>query len=160
MNELVNNNPIDVIERAILELPPVELPLKHYFTPGLYIREIFMPAGAVLTSMEHKTEHPFIISHGLIRVYSDNEGPVVYQAPYTGITKPGTRRVLHALEDTIWTTIHANPDNIQDPDEIGEMILGKHANPLIDPDNPRLNLWRKDHFQNKIEQPSYQEVLQ
>lgn len=48
-----------------------------------------------------------------------------------------------ALEDTIWVTVHATDKT--DPDEIGEDILAKLDNPLLDGVNPvRLNGWRKD----------------
>jgi hypothetical protein len=50
---------IDLLEMAMLETCAViELPIVHRFTPGLYIREIFMPAGALVTSKIHKTEYP------------------------------------------------------------------------------------------------------
>lgn len=104
-------------------------PVVHRFTPGLYIREIFMPAGAVLTSKIHKKEHPFVVSMGVVCVYSDNEGPVIIAAPYTGITKPGTRRFLVVVEDTIWTTFHTT--DLQNVEDIEDEIMESHENPLI-----------------------------
>jgi hypothetical protein len=32
---------------------------------------------------------------------------------------------------------------LTDPDEIGELILEKSENPLLDPDDPRCNSWKK-----------------
>jgi hypothetical protein len=123
---------IDDIERAISQTGrTIEFPLIHRFTPGLYIREIFMPAGSVLTSRIHKFEHPFVISQGVISVWSLNEGTVRYKAPHTGITLPGTRRVLLAHEDTIWTTFHLNPDNLTDPDALVAMLTQDHENKLL-----------------------------
>ena len=75
----------------------------------------------MLTSMVHKTEHPFVISDGVIKVTSDNEGSVIYEAPYTGITKPNTRRALHALTDVVWTTFHATTET--DVEKICDEIL-------------------------------------
>lgn len=108
----------------------VECPLKHTFTPGLYIREIFMPKDSVITSKIHKTEHPFIVSKGVVSVSIDAGEWQLIEAPYSGITKPGTRRILWVHEDTIWTTIHANPDN-ENENEIEERIIEKHENPLL-----------------------------
>jgi hypothetical protein len=94
----------------------IEMPLVHRFTPGMYIREIHMPKGALVVSRIHRTEHPYVISKGRVVVWVENVGMVRLQAPYTGITQPGTRRVLYILEDCIWTTFHAtdktNPDEI------------------------------------------------
>lgn len=108
------------------------LPVKHHFTPGLYCREIFMPAGAVLTSKIHNTEHPFVVSLGRCSVYNDATGEAVeIEAPYFGITLPGTRRLLFIHEDTIWTTFH--PTHLTDIEEIESAIIRPHLNPLLPP---------------------------
>jgi len=100
-----------------------ELPIRHLFTPGLYVREIFMPAGTLLTSRIHLLEHPFVISMGKVSVWDDENGVVTLEAPHTGITAPGTRRVFYIHTDTILSTFHVNPDNQTNPDKIGEKIL-------------------------------------
>lgn len=92
--------------------------LNHIFTPGLYVREIFMPKGMLLTSRIHLTEHPFVISCGVASIWDDEKGWVTMSAPHTGITKPGTRRILYIHEDTIFSTFHLNPENETDPDRI------------------------------------------
>ena len=66
------NDEIDELEAAMVEnLDLIKCPSVHRFTQGLYIRETFMPAGTLLTSKIHKTEHPYTISkgkaHGLYR---------------------------------------------------------------------------------------------
>lgn len=141
---LTEPNAIDRAELEISKLQPVEAPLIHTFTPGLYVRQILMRAGSVLTSRIHKTTHPFIILTGEISVISENER-ITYKAPYIGITLPGTRRVLYAHTDTVWLTVHANPNDIEDPDELVEQITDDAKNPLFeDHDDPRLNIWKKD----------------
>ena len=102
-----NDNIIDELEAAIIQnLDVIEGPLVHKFTDGMYIREIFMPAGSLWTSKIHKTEHPYVVSHGKAAVSIDNQEWYEITAPYTGITQPGTRRILYILEDCIWTTFH------------------------------------------------------
>lgn len=136
---LAEPNAIDQLEASLAGLPAAVMPVTHRFTPGLYIREIFIPKDTLLTSMEHKTEHPFVISKGRIGVRSGTE-ETIYEAPYTGITKPGTRRVLYAFEDTIWTTFH--PTKETDVEKIAAEILEPHANPLL-PDGVG-NQWRNE----------------
>lgn len=112
---------IDQLEADIAALPEemqARFPLNHVFTPGIYVRECFLPKGTLLTSRIHLTEHPFIISAGIVSVWDAVNGVVTLRAPYTGVTQPGTRRILFAHEDTIWSTIHANPDNETDPDKL------------------------------------------
>ncbi len=107
----------------------IECPVTHRFTDGMYIRQIFMPKGAKLTSKIHNTKHPFVILKGDVTVYSENEGVVRYRAPMLGITKPGTRRVLLVNEDTIWTTFH--PAEETEVNEIENRIIDKHINPFL-----------------------------
>lgn len=132
---------IDAVESVMLnemvasgEFEVITFPVEHTFTPGLYSRQITMPPGSRLTSKIHKTEHQFIISQGCAIVYNDGEQTLL-QAPYHGITKPGTRRLLLIPEDAeeacIWTTFHPNPDN-ETLEQIEERIIEKHDNPLLD----------------------------
>ena len=83
---------MDSIDEAVAQMPPVDMPLKHVFTPGLYVRQILMRAGTIATTRIHLTEHPFIISMGRASVWSRETGWVNVQAPHLGVTKPGTRR--------------------------------------------------------------------
>lgn len=103
-----NDNIIDDLEASMMEFPDelIEGPLVHRFTDGMYIREIFMPAGSLWTSKIHKTEHPYVVSYGKVAVSVNADEWYEITAPYTGITKPGTRRILYILEDCIWTTFH------------------------------------------------------
>lgn len=132
---------IDALEATLATLPQVEMEVVHRFTPGLYIREIHIPAGTMLTSAEHKTEHPFVLSKGRIIVTSDNEGRLIYEAPFTGVTMPGTRRALYAETDVIWTTFHVTSET--DVEKIGEQILAPHQNPLISEGQSLLPQWQK-----------------
>lgn len=119
---------IDAFEDRALSLPQVEMPVKHTFTPGLYTRQILMPAGTLLTSRIHLFEHPFVIAAGCVSVWGDETGWKTYRAPYLGITLPATRRVLYIHEDTTWLTFHVTTET--DPDKIGLQITytgGKHA---------------------------------
>lgn len=114
----------DIIDRCEDEIAKVceegDLPLKHTFTPGLYTREIFIPARTILTSRIHMTEHPFVISKGDISVWTKETGTVRMKAPHSGVTRPGTRRLLFAHDDTIWTTFH--PTDETDVDTIVNKI--------------------------------------
>ena len=103
-----NDQIVDNLEAIIMQLPNelIDGPLVHKFTEGMYIREIFMPAGSLITSKVHKTEHPYIVSYGKVAVSIDGNEWIEITAPYTNITKPGTRRVLYIIEDCIWTTFH------------------------------------------------------
>ncbi len=107
---------LDAVDAVTEGMEQQQLPLHHVFTPGLYVREVFMPKGSIVTTRIHLTEHPFVISAGVVSVWSDETGWKLLRAPHTGVTKPGTRRLLYIHEDTIWSTFHVtdktNPDEI------------------------------------------------
>lgn len=109
-----------------------QIVIEHIFAPGLYLRKMFMPRNTILTSKIHKTEHPYIVSLGIVRIWSQEypDGVEVF-APYTGITHKGTRRLILAYEDTFITTVHANPDNCQDMDLLERRIIKKHINKML-----------------------------
>lgn len=92
----------------------------HYFAEGLYAREITIPKGVVLTGKIHLCEHLNIISKGVIAVMTD-EGMRIIAAPATIISKPGMKRVGYAIEETVWTTIHAC--NAKDGDEAEKLLV-------------------------------------
>jgi hypothetical protein len=48
---------VEALEDEIAKLPQVDCPVRHYFAPGLYAREMTIPAGVTLTGAVHKTEH-------------------------------------------------------------------------------------------------------
>jgi len=125
--------PLDEVEKALLDnFPIIDCPLRHWFPKGMYVREITMPAGAFITSKIHRFESPFTVSKGRVSVYTDGGGVEEIEAPYTGITSPGTRRALFIHEDTVWTTYHTNPDDIDDPVKMVEFLTEPHINPLIE----------------------------
>ena len=98
------------LEKAMQQSPcQVELPPRHYFANGLYAREITIPKGTLLTGKIHKTEHLNIVSKGDISVLTE-DGPKRVRAPFTMVSRPGTKRVGYAHEETVWTTIHATQE--------------------------------------------------
>ena len=102
--------------------PKVQIETRHYYAEGLYAREIVIPKGTLLTGKIHLYEHINIISKGDISVLTD-DGPKRIKAPCTLISKPGIKRVGFAHEETVWTTIHANPKNLKDADEIEAVLV-------------------------------------
>lgn len=101
---------LDEVETEMLRGNVASIPVGHLFTPGMYARTMFAGAGTVITSMVHRTEHPFVLAQGRLRIFIEGEGVVELAAPYLGVTKPGTRRLAYVVEDVIWTTFHATEE--------------------------------------------------
>ena len=104
-------------------------PLKHTFAGGCYIRELFMPKSQLITTGIHKKEHCFFVTKGDVSVLTE-EGIHRITAPYSGITQPGTKRIIYVHEDTIWTTVHrTDKDNVKDVLE--EIIAKDFSDPSV-----------------------------
>ncbi len=130
---ITKQNSVDSLAKSMGSLPRAVCPVTHRFTPSLYAREIFMPKGSFIVSRTHKTTHPYVISKGRVSVWSQDKGVEHLQAPFTGITTPGTQRVLYIHEDCVWTTFHVTDE--KDPEKIGELILEPMSNVIdVGPD--------------------------
>lgn len=106
-------------------LVDVRQQLRHIFTPGLYARELSLPRGTIVVTKIHNTEHPFVVSKGVVRVFIEGVGWETITAPHLGVTKPLTRRVVLIVEDCVWTTFH--PTDKKTPEEVeAEIILPRN----------------------------------
>jgi len=101
--------------------------ITHHFAPGVYAREMWMPAGCLLTGKIHKTEHLNMLSRGKVSVSNKGES-ITMEAPYTFVSPIGTKRAIYAHEDSTWTTIHAT--DLTDPDEIESEIIAENFQEL------------------------------
>ena len=102
-----------------------ELPLKHSFAPGVYARELEIPAGTLLIGKIHKHRHHNFLMKGSILVLTETNGVELLQAPLMIVSEEGTQRIGYAVTDTVWTTIHENKDNSEDLDVIENRTVVK-----------------------------------
>ena len=96
--------------------------ITHYHAPGLYGREMWMPADCLITGKIHKTEHICVLSKGKVTV-SDGGEVNTYEAPATIISKVGAKRAIYAHEESVWTNFHAT--ELNDPEEIEADIIAQ-----------------------------------
>ena len=97
-------------------------PLEHKFVTGAYVRTITIPADIVMTSKIHKVTHPYFVMKGEVDVLTE-KGMQRIKAPYQGITKAGTKRVLRTYSEVVWTTVHVTDET--DLDKIEEQVIAK-----------------------------------
>jgi len=121
------NDQIENLERELLSLPQVECPLKHNFAPGVYMREITMPAGSLIIGHEHLTEHFNVILTGKARVMIDGVIEDLV-APCYFISKPNVRKVLYIVEEMKFATIHPTEETSVD---VLEQTLIRKSNSFI-----------------------------
>jgi len=135
MNELVSldslstRDKIFAAEAFLKEQPQVEIPVQHYFSQGVYAREITIPAGVVLTGEIHKFAQLNILSKGRMQVYTE-DGIKEVEAPFTVVSPPGTKRIAHTLTECVWTTIHGTDET--DVEVIRSQFIAKDENEWLE----------------------------
>lgn len=102
-------------------------PVRHIFAPGAYAREMTIPAGTIIVGKIHKHAHLNFITKGRVKVATEF-GTHEFAAPYTFVSQPGTKRVVHALEDVLWTTVHVTDET--DLAKIEDEVIAKSYDAL------------------------------
>lgn len=102
-----NRNDIIDLENEMLTMEQTldQFPLTHHFAPGVYAREMFLPAGHTIVGKIHKHAHLNIVSKGSV-ILSTEEGSKELNAPCVFTSYAGTKRAVYIKEDAIWITIH------------------------------------------------------
>jgi len=110
------------MQHEVAQLPQSMPEVAHRFADGCYSRQVTMLKGTLGVGALHKTNHHFLLSKGMILVQNGNVGEIL-SAPYHEITRPGDKRSIFAMEDSVITTFHVT--DLTDVDAIGDFILGE-----------------------------------
>lgn len=138
-----------IVRSGMKHLAPVECPLKHYFAPGVYIREIFMPAGAYIIGKIHKTEHFNIVQTGRLSLINEDGTRTEIVAPYTFVSKAGVQKALIIHEDTTWSCIHLTEERSLEALE-AQLIEHDDSYPVVDRTEERLAIERSASQEQKL----------
>lgn len=109
MTVMAHEADIDTLERQFLGQPQADCPVTHRFGPGVYIREVHMPAGAFIIGHRHKTTHLNVMLTGRLGLLNDDGTETEMVAPRTFVAQPG-RKAAYIYEDVIWQNIHATDE--------------------------------------------------
>lgn len=85
----------------------------HFFAPGMYLRELTVPAGMLLVGKTHLHAHFLVVTKGRAEVISEF-GRTVVEPGHISVSHAGVKRVVLALEDTQFITVHLNPSDTED----------------------------------------------
>jgi quercetin dioxygenase-like cupin family protein len=116
----------------MVTMPQAELVTEHQFSPGMYMRKLFRPAGTLIVGKVHKEPHFFLCAKGEIIAWTES-GMKRLQAGDVIESKPGTKRVTLAVTDAIGITIHRTDKT--DLDEIEAELIEPDPSALFDARN-------------------------
>lgn len=112
---------VSALVQQMAKMPQVECPLRHHFSPGLYLREIFMPADTVVIGRVHKTEHFNVLVQGACLIIHADGSREELRAPMVFVSKAGVQKTLYILEDMIWMTTHVTEET--DLEKLDPMLV-------------------------------------
>ena len=98
----------------------VDLLTKHFFSDGLYAKQMSLPRGYEALSHSHKYDHLSILSQGKVTVRTD-ESTAEYTAPACITIRAGIHHSITALEDVVWYCIHAT--DVADASKVDEVLI-------------------------------------
>lgn len=113
---------IEALEAAMLCEDQVECPVTHHFGPGVYVREVFIPAGTLAMGHKHKGPCLNMLLKGAMRILDDSGQPRTIESPLMFTTGPG-RKTAYALSDCVFQNIHATEET--DLNKLEEMLIEK-----------------------------------
>jgi len=124
----LQRNSIHILEAVMREMPQSELETFHYFADGMYARVLPMAAGLVVIGKVHKREHFYIVAKGKVQV-----GKELIDAGTVVVSKPGAKRALFALEDSVFLTVHRTKK--RNLDKIEKQLIEPDSTALFDARN-------------------------
>ncbi len=127
MREKVQN-----LQTEISKLPQYEPITKHYFHAGMYCREVFRCAGALIVGRVHKKEHFYLVASGTVVITTD-DGVQEVTGPKVIKSMPGTKRAVYAVTDATCMTFHAT--EITTPEEAESDFVEPEPLALFDAQN-------------------------
>ena len=99
-----------------------QFPLKHTFADGIYIRQMDMKIGSAVVGAIHNHLHVWFLLTGHLAV-STEDAIEEFIAPCYVVADPGSKRVIYAMEDSIFVNIHKNPKNIKNIEKLEKEIV-------------------------------------
>lgn len=117
------------LESAIAsQCEPVDCPVTHHWADGIYGREMFIPAGTVLTGKIHRFSTLNFLMQGEITVTTP-DGMRRISAPAIFTSDPGCKKAGYAHTDVVWVNVH--PTKLRDVDAIESKFIEPEAPVLI-----------------------------
>lgn len=138
-------------EREMLAMEQVECPVIHRFGPGVYIREVLIPAGTFAIGHHQNFEHQNIMLKGRVTVQNEDGSTSELVAPTIFVGKPG-RKVGYIHEDVVWLNVYATTET--DIEKLEATLITKSGDWLGNQAAKQLDL-----LKNSVDAADYHRVL-
>lgn len=109
-NVVENFAPALVAAIASGRIDPGTQTIIEYTTDDLYGRRCQIPEGTIAQTYVHRTDHISICLKGTVVLMDQDGVETEVTAPSVFVTKKGTQRILVALTDVDFITVHYHPN--------------------------------------------------
>jgi hypothetical protein len=120
---------LDNLTVAVKSAPQVECPEKHHFGPNVYIKEVTLPAGAVIVGKYHRHEHLCNMISGHMIVVDSEGNRTELVAPMTFMAKAG-RKIAYIIETVVFQNIYSTSET--DIQKLEDMIVDNSKDLLLE----------------------------
>ena len=120
---MVENNHVDGIfgdGKSIANSPDVAI--KHSFADQVYIRQMNLKKDYVIVGAIHNHLHAWFLLSGKV-IINNNGEKIEHIAPCYTVSEPGSKRLIYAVEDSVFVNVHKNPSNTQNIEELENEIV-------------------------------------
>ena len=81
-----------------------------------------MKQGHVVVGAKHNHLHAWFLMKGHVLI--NNNGEIIeHIAPCYTLSEPGSKRLIYAIEDSIFVNVHKNPSNTKDIKKLEKEIV-------------------------------------
>jgi len=95
------------VERNLSNIEPREIPLKHHFAGGIYVREILIPADTIILGKRHRHKTCNFLVSGELSLYMGEDNPSKrVKGPMIFESEPGTRKLAYSHSDVVFMNFH------------------------------------------------------
>lgn len=120
---------LDNLAVAVKSAPQVECKESHHFGPNIYIKEVTLPAGAVIVGKHHRHEHLCNMVSGRMIVVDSEGNRTELVAPMTFMAKAG-RKIAYIIETVVFQNIYSTSET--DIQKLEDMIVDNSKDLLLE----------------------------
>lgn len=119
---------VNALCSAAAAQPQIKCEEKHHFGPNIYIKEVTMPAGALIIGKHHRMEHLCNMVSGRMMILQEDGTTKELVAPMTFVAKPG-KKVAYILETVVFQNIYSTSET--DIEKLENMCVD-NSKPLLE----------------------------
>lgn len=113
---------LSLAEKEFMKHEQVGCPVVHRFGPGIYVREVMIPAGSIAIGHHQNFEHLNVFLKGRVTMLNDDGSTTELRAPMIFTGKPG-RKIGFIHEDMVWLNVYSTTE--QDVEKLERHFLTK-----------------------------------